>query len=531
MKIGIFSVFVDYHRRGASNRLAMQPGIGPLIAGLMPENAEVEVVNETWRRPDWTRHYDLLLISSLHSDFDRARQISHYWRRRGAKTVYGGSFATLYPDLCQPFFDTVVVGEPEPLVPAICADFDKGVLKPRYLSTQYSADAVRPPKFELLSGQSFTPLCLEATRGCPFTCEFCVLSGLGTRHHSRPVAHVIRDIERGQAAVRRWWSPLRHRIIGVADNNIGGNLGYLRELCAALTPLRVQWYAAVSFNVVANVELVRLMSKAGCRVLYVGLESFNVETIRGTNKKQNVVGKIRAAIDNCRRHGILLISGLMISPVSDDLAYLAAVPDHLESCGLHVPIFICFETPIPGTPLFRRLAAQAQPALLPNALLRDFTGYTLTVRPVRAPLPDFVSAYRDLLSRLYAPTRRLLKLADDLSYFLTRGYWFPALLDVVGTLATNPVPSATRSLLAGTDTPPPEMVPFGPQDFDSPEQRDLIMEPWRVTDPLGVVLPQWLTAQPVFESGKRPVVWRARAARAANSYGAPLWPLQNTTVQ
>ena len=35
----------------------------------------------------------------MHSDFDRARQVSHYWRARGAKTVIGGAFASSYPKL------------------------------------------------------------------------------------------------------------------------------------------------------------------------------------------------------------------------------------------------------------------------------------------------------------------------------------------------------------------------------------------------------------------------------------------------
>ena len=83
MKVGIISVYVDYHRRGRKNRLSIQPQAGALIAGLLPAGVEVEVINDAWRDPDWSRNYDLLLISCLHSDFDRARQISHYWRRRG----------------------------------------------------------------------------------------------------------------------------------------------------------------------------------------------------------------------------------------------------------------------------------------------------------------------------------------------------------------------------------------------------------------------------------------------------------------
>ena len=62
----------------------LQPQAGPLIAALLPPGVEVDVINDTWEDPDWRRDYDLLFISCLHSDFDRARQISHYWRRRGA---------------------------------------------------------------------------------------------------------------------------------------------------------------------------------------------------------------------------------------------------------------------------------------------------------------------------------------------------------------------------------------------------------------------------------------------------------------
>ena len=97
MRVGIVSVFVDYHRRGRKNPHSPQPQIGPLLAGLLPRDIEIAVVNETSQDLDWKRDYDLLFISSLHSDMDRARQISHYWRRRGAKTVIGGSFASSFP--------------------------------------------------------------------------------------------------------------------------------------------------------------------------------------------------------------------------------------------------------------------------------------------------------------------------------------------------------------------------------------------------------------------------------------------------
>ena len=95
----------------------MQPQIGPLIAGLLPRGhrgrSRQRDLGGTGLEPGLRPP----VLSCMHSDFDRARQISHYWRRRGAETVIGGAFASSYPDLCQPFFDAVVVGTPSTRFP------------------------------------------------------------------------------------------------------------------------------------------------------------------------------------------------------------------------------------------------------------------------------------------------------------------------------------------------------------------------------------------------------------------------------
>ena len=499
MRVGIIFAYVDYHRRGQRNRLSMQPQIGPLIAGLLPPDVEIDVVNETWEAPDWERDYDLLFISAMHSDFDRARQISHYWRARGAKTVFGGAFASSYPGLCQPYFDSVIVGDPESTVPAAWRDFCRGELQPQYRSNAYDPALVATPRFDLLAGKAVHSFGLEATRGCPFTCEFCVLTGLGTRHHTRPVASVIRDIEAGQRMLAGKVPGFKTRVVGFCDNNIGGNLGYLRELCAALRPRGIQWYAAATFNVICQPQLVKLMAEAGCRILFVGIESFNTDALAGMGKHQNAIHKTRAALDCCRDHGILVISGMLVSPLNDDVGYLRQLPQHLADCGLHVPTFLSFETPIPGTPYFRRLARETAPAFLPGALLRDFACYTLVVRPRKAPVDEFIAAYRAALGEVFSVRQRIGKLVDDLPRLLRRGHWFPAATDLVDMITMQSArPAPGRTFLAGTDTPPPERVPLGDNDFASEQERDAIMEPWQVTGGDGRVLPQWLGSDIVF---------------------------------
>ncbi len=511
MKVGVLSAFMDYHRTGGKNRGPLQPLIGPYIAALLPPEVEVEVINETWQDPDWNRSYDLLFVSSLHPDFDRARQVSNYWRRRGAKTVYGGNLASTYPNLCRPFFDAVAVGDPEGCVPQIFRDFVAGELKPLYVAPRYDPEQVPTPRFDLLVDRHPVPLSLEATRGCPFTCDFCALTALGTRHHTRSPARVVEDIRTGQRVLRGRVAGFKTRIVSFVDNNIGGNLRFLRELCEALTPLGVRWGSAITFNVVAELETVKMLSRSGCRFLFIGLESFNPVALADMHKVQNSVDKIQATLDHCRRHGILVFAGLMVSPVIDDCGYLKTVPERLRQCGLHMPTFISFEAPIPGTPHFHRLAEEPEPALLPNALLRDFTGYSLVTRPRREPVGDFIAAYRSILDATYRPAVKLHKLMDDGWRFLANGFWVPAVADLVQLLWETTRQDPNRTYVTGSDTPPPEAssVPLTEGDFVSDQERRSVLAPWRVADERGRVLPAWRRSTRVFDP-------KGRLTREAN---------------
>ena len=222
-------------------------------------------------------------------------------------------------------------------------------------------------------------------------------------------------------------------------------------------------------------------------------------------KHQNVLDETRAALDRCRRAGILVMSGLMISSSTDDWKYVRTIPTRLHESGLHVPTFICFECPIPGTPYFQRLAGGKDPKFLPNALLRDFNGYTLVARPERESIDAFVDMYKWVLKATYTKWARVRKLADDLPRLATSGVWESAMVDVVHQcLAGETPPRRDRTYLA-SDVAPPEdaAVPFGADDFDSEEQRRAVLEPWRVTDEYGRVLPAWRDPVRVFERNGR----------------------------
>ncbi len=532
VRVGIISVFVDYHRRGAHKHGVLQPQAAPLIAACLPPDAHIEIVNDSWEDPDFTKRYDLLFLSTLHPDFDRARQLSHYWRRRGAKTVLGGTMASAFPRLCLPYFDTVVVGDAESTVPRVYDDFVNGRLEPVYVSTPYDADLVPTPRFDLMARAQAFPLALEASRGCTFSCDFCVLTGMGLRYAGRDVADVVRDILGGMEQIKgrtKWWEWHKRNTVIFYDNNLGGDLRWLAALADALKPLGVIWGGPITFNAIQDEELVRRMADAGCVSLYTGLETFNPEALAHMNKRQNVIGEVRTVVNHCLRAGLFVDTGLLLNPVVDTPDYIRRIPEYLIESGIHVPTFVAFESPIPGTPHFKRLAAEPEPALLPNALLRDFTGYTLVTRPRRASLEEFVDGYRWLCDAVGSRRARFRKLAHDVPQLLRRGHVLAAATDFFDHWLDVPDfrPDASRSLLAGTDTAPPEdaRIPFERSDFASEGERERICAPWRVTDATGAVLPQWLGNSPVFGAGGKV---RARVSAITAGLPSSIAPVANT---
>jgi radical SAM superfamily enzyme YgiQ (UPF0313 family) len=201
VKVGIITVLVDCHRRGCT------PPRRPAATGRAavrrppPPRVDVQIINDSSEDPDCRRDYDLLCILALHSESDRALQTAHYGRRRGATTVFDGRLASAHPDLCAPGFYAIVIGEPEGAVPSHFDDILRGELKPRY--RERAGQALKPatPRLDLVADRQVLPLALEVTRGCPFSCNFCVVADAGEGFGTRPVSRIRYDIIRRRAAV------------------------------------------------------------------------------------------------------------------------------------------------------------------------------------------------------------------------------------------------------------------------------------------------------------------------------------------
>jgi radical SAM superfamily enzyme YgiQ (UPF0313 family) len=377
------------------------------IASLLPPSWDIRVVHECIREADVSMDVDVVFLSTMDFCAPRARQLGRRFRARGVKVVVGGLYPSLNPAYFEGCADAIVVGEAEAVMPRLTAD-----LMARRLSGVYRADApagltdLPVPRYDLVERDFAVPLGYEVTRGCPFSCSFCVLSAMRSPYRQRPIANVVRDL----ANVPAGWSWTQRKMITFWDNNIGANRAYFRALCEALIPLKRYWSAQTSLDTLTE-ESARVMARAGCRYVYVGLESLSAESLRIANKRQNRVQDYRRRLDYLHRHGIAVMSIFLLGLDGDTREYLRLVPDLIDEIGVDIPVY-SLPVPIEGTPFRAQLAAEGR--LLPGDLLDASDSAQLVFRPRHVSPEELELALAYCMRRSYSPWRIARRVARRL---------------------------------------------------------------------------------------------------------------------
>lgn len=470
MRIAIICTYTHPTRLPLKERSVMQSWVGELLAALCPLDAEIEIYNEKETDIPLDRDWDIVFFSYLHAYYEHTKVLSALLRRRGITTVAGGRHASHYVADAERWFDAVVVGDPEANLPVLFADFARGELKTRYTLPAVAPAQIPAWRWDLVdySQNKLRLPAIEASRGCPFTCNFCVLTGW-ERYRYRPVADVVRDIEQHMRFNKNLFGVLDNAF-GFVDNNLGGSPKYLRELCDALIPLKKSWGCALTWNVLQDEDLVRHMARAGCRYVYTGLESLDPASIASMNKGQNRLKETAATLRRAFEAGILVSFGLLVGSDGDTDAYLERLPEYVDELGTGAVTFLGIVCPYPETPFFETVAREGR--ILPGATSRDFDGYTLCHRPKlldpSATVEHFQRLCRELgsFSSLAKHTWAQLKLSSLPRY---RASILTGALERRSIVA--PLENPARTYLAGQD-------PI--EAWDAARMAELGIEPQRI---------------------------------------------------
>ena len=324
-----------------------------VVAALTPREHEVRVVDENVEPLDFEADCDVVGITFMTALAPRAYEIAAEFRRRGRVVVGGGYHATLCPEDAAPHFDALVIGDAEGAWEQVLRDVRRGTLQKMYRQAEGAAPAqagataclqTPMPRRDLLAHTAryyATINAVQAGRGCRHNCRYCSVTVFhGRKYRRRPVADVIAELK-----------TLPRNFIFV-DDNIIAEREYTLELFRAVVPLRKRWVSQCSILIADDPELLRGAQAAGCRGLFIGVETASEANLAAMNKQFNQTDSYAGRLRRIRRAGIGVVAGMIVGMDADGPEVFRRTLQFLQETNIDA-VQLNILTPLPGTPLFQ----------------------------------------------------------------------------------------------------------------------------------------------------------------------------------
>ncbi len=181
------------------------------------------------------------------------------------------------------------------------------------------------------------------SRGCPYNCNFCASSIMGSAYRMRSVDNVMAEIEALKA---------RYAIdfVGFVDDNTTFNQKWLTQFCEAMiaADMGIKWGGSARVDAL-DPDILALMKRAGCEFLGFGFESASPEILANMNKKASPE-KAATAIRQTREAGITANGTFIAGYPTETKDTLRETARFMKDNDCLNSIF--FATPYPGTVLY-----------------------------------------------------------------------------------------------------------------------------------------------------------------------------------
>lgn len=343
------------------NEYLGSPSLGiAMIAAVTPDDIQLEFRDDRLSPADIPTDADVVAFSFFTPAATRGIELAAYFRAAGKKTVAGGIFPTMMPELCQQHFDAVVVGEGEPVWAQVLSDIREGTLKPRYQAASVPVISELPlPRVDLYLKKEaghFQPddYPVQLSRGCPLTCQACVLPFSMTRSlRDFPLDHVVGQLEQLAKSGKRAcltedtsWFP------GASAKHLKA---LFERIVARGAPATIS-YIGISMPMIlaSGRPMLELAKRAGVDMFYLvgGFDPVTKGAFTGKDAKS--LSRAYEAISRSLDAGIVPYTSFLLGNEDDDEGTVDRMLEFAAKSGITKAEFAIF-TPYPGTPAWTRL--------------------------------------------------------------------------------------------------------------------------------------------------------------------------------
>ncbi|MCM6775609.1 radical SAM protein [Nocardia sp. CDC159] len=332
-------------------------------------------------------HIDLVAVTSKFFGERRTAELVHGFAGLGTPVIVDGYFPSYDPQAERIGAAAVVRGEVEGVWPRILDDAEQGRLRPAYQGGPVDLASLPLYGREHLPPHDYV-FPVEATRGCPFSCNFCI----ETRYHhevfrTRPIERVIDQIARRTSD-----------FVQFADINIVGNPRYAQQLFRELEPLGVLWGSQATITLAGRPALVEAAGRAGAMLVFLGLESVRPDNLIASDKAWSRPTDYATLIARLHDAGIGVIGSFVFGFPGD-------TPDVFERTLEFVvdnEIEICHFNPLgsgPGVPLHEEHRREGR-VIDPGP--RGPSHFTASVAPVHMSVTQLVDGLEYLYTQTYS---------------------------------------------------------------------------------------------------------------------------------
>lgn len=334
-----------------------------IIAAVTPADIEIVLIDEHFEDIDYNKQYDLVALTAMTQQANRAYSIADKFRQKNIPVVMGGVHASVLPNEALQHVDSVFVGEGEELWPSFLNDFESGTPQKIYKSDKpLDLNTLPIPKYELFDYENFKKvdsyfkfIPIQATRGCPHDCSFCMVSRFyGKKIRKKSVPQIIKEI--------KYLQNLNYdSVIMFADDNLFADRVFAKELLRELLPLKIKYCVQTDIRIAEDEELMDLAYRSGCVMSLIGFESLNDESLNGVNPnnwKMKQIHNYKNAIAKIQSRGIVVFGAFIIGFQDDTLATLHKTKQFVLENKL--PVQMTLLTPLPGSKIYEDIKAEGK---------------------------------------------------------------------------------------------------------------------------------------------------------------------------